>query len=689
MSFRRIGRKRQVLNDRGYLRQEFNQAGEIKRMSYDYGKDANDKTGQRITATFSTQFAAVNGPGNTMGTGVFANDDIKISRGTAANSFDILGNVLDLNGTSQYVYVNSDELNIYKNSFMLSFFVRFSSLNLSAGYPRIIAKGASFRVYIQNVDNLIYMYLNDGTNSYNFSSGNPKLSENVWYQFSFVGERNADDTYTGYTFLDGDFYASQNSSVSFSEIYTSNDFRFLDSYGEFVDDVIFDEMRFFLFGDYGIYSSGTPGVDLILRVGNSSGPLLWSDTDPESSLVRKMYKSPAATLTELGFPELENADRTENSPNPTCDTDITGWSNYNSGTVSHETTTTYEGAGALRSTYDGTAAWGGKSSIITLSQANCWYEMSAWVYIPSGFSGGEPYLTDGSTYAGNVKVFSFPDMSIRDTWQKTRTLIKIASDVVGQIYFYGNSPNPANGDYVIWDNIEFKRIGEIAHWRLNESGTPATLVDETDNSFDLTTSGSPSMVTNDYIRSRIYNTVNPHTGTISFWIRPSWAGNDGASHYICYERVSSSDYIRVYKDTSNNLSFTYVADGNAVSVSTSISSWNAGEWHFVTAVFSKNSIDGTDYLHLYIDGSEVNSSTTSLSYPSGVESSWDFGQYNAAYSASGIIAGFCLSEVPFKGTTANAIAAGLPPECSVEYLYNSGSGRNAVCNEFVRFLYGN
>ena len=47
-------------------------------------------------------------------------------------------------------------------------------------------------------------------------------------------------------------------------------------------------------------------------------------------------------------------------------------------------------------------------------------------------------------------------------------------------------------------NDSVKRIGEVAHYKMNESGTPSTLVDETSNNLDLTTYGTPAMEANDY-----------------------------------------------------------------------------------------------------------------------------------------------------------------------------------------------
>jgi len=51
-----------------------------------------------------------------------------------------------------------------------------------------------------------------------------------------------------------------------------------------------------------------------------------------------------------------------------------------------------------------------------------------------------------------------------------------------------------------------------------------------------------------------YGNFDPYQGTVVFWIKPEWAGNDGIEHNIVY---ISANY-RIYKSTGNNLTLTVV-----------------------------------------------------------------------------------------------------------------------------------
>lgn len=79
-------------------------------------------------------------------------------------------------------------------------------------------------------------------------------------------------------------------------------------------------------------------------------------------------------------------------------------------------------------------------------------------------------------------------------------------------------------------------------------------------------------------------------GTVSFWIKPNWAGNDGREHTF-FDTDTSAGSLKLYKDTSNNL---ILSDGTN-SASKSISGWAKNDWHHIVADW------GSSNMHVYVD----------------------------------------------------------------------------------------
>ena len=145
--------------------------------------------------------------------------------------------------------------------------------------------------------------------------------------------------------------------------------------------------------------------------------------------------------------------------NGTFDSNTTGWSNYSSGTVSHETTITHNGAGALKCTFDGTNHWAGmQTSELPSIQSNTLYLIEAYIYIPSGFDGGNCWLTDGATFGGATTEESLKaSSSITDEWQLTRTMFRTASDDTGKLYIRAHT-DPSDTKYIFVDNVTMRPV---------------------------------------------------------------------------------------------------------------------------------------------------------------------------------------------------------------------------------------
>jgi hypothetical protein len=148
--------------------------------------------------------------------------------------------------------------------------------------------------------------------------------------------------------------------------------------------------------------------------------------------------------------------------NTNMDSGISPWGDYSTGTTSHETSITYSGTGALRTTNDGAGntwlgQYGDSASYMTL-EAGGTYLATAKVYIPSGWDGGKVYFTDGATFGSGNESVVRADNSLTNQWQDTKMIFTVVTDTTGTI-FLRCSANPSADKYVIWDNFSCKKIG--------------------------------------------------------------------------------------------------------------------------------------------------------------------------------------------------------------------------------------
>jgi hypothetical protein len=93
-------------------------------------------------------------------------------------------------------------------------------------------------------------------------------------------------------------------------------------------------------------------------------------------------------------------------------------------------------------------------------------------------------------------------------------------------------------------------------------------------------------------------------GTIEFWIRPQWNGNDGHSYTFFEVGASWFNRFRIMKDGANNLRFMVWDSTTEYGVAYNVGHWQAGEWHHVAATWEGSAIA------LYVDGQQQDSSDT-------------------------------------------------------------------------------
>jgi len=78
-------------------------------------------------------------------------------------------------------------------------------------------------------------------------------------------------------------------------------------------------------------------------------------------------------------------------------------------------------------------------------------------------------------------------------------------------------------------------------------------------------------------------------------------------HYLLdFGKDKSNSRLSIYKDASGYLNFrVFDKDGVSYHIGNDISSWQAGEPHFVAASWKIGTINGRDEMHLFVDGQEV------------------------------------------------------------------------------------
>jgi len=166
-----------------------------------------------------------------------------------------------------------------------------------------------------------------------------------------------------------------------------------------------------------------------------------------------------------GFPIVQDQANTNIGsnlvPNPTFDTNTTGWESYSGGsgddnTLSRETSITHSGSGSLKIVYAaGNGGWGAKITGNITATANKLLIMEGYVYIPSGsYSGGNPILVDGGGFSSaTTQIQVQANSSITNEWQYMRTVQILSSDATGTVFLHTTGTDPSENDILYWDDI--------------------------------------------------------------------------------------------------------------------------------------------------------------------------------------------------------------------------------------------
>lgn len=133
------------------------------------------------------------------------------------------------------------------------------------------------------------------------------------------------------------------------------------------------------------------------------------------------------------------------------------------------------------------------------------------------------------------------------------------------------------------------------------------------------------------------NHINLAQGSIQFWVKPAWNGNDTNSYFFFEAGFPFNNGMRIQKDGANNLRF-IVWDGSSESgVGHNISDWVANEWHLVGVKWQGGN------LSLYVDGIKV-SETANGSFPSSMSGALHIGSaHNGSGNANATLDDFLIS----------------------------------------------
>lgn len=344
--------------------------------------------------------------------------------------------------------------------------------------------------------------------------------------------------------------------------------------------------------------------------------------------------------------------------------------------------------------------------------------------------GVDTYTAKGGTDIRDGKwhhIFAYADRSseayvfldgVDDTDSRTGTITDVGSlDNAGKLYIGGvagavamtgqmdearswewTGGIPADIDDAIVDNYKcpyeispkLSSSDLVLHFKFDDS-SGSVFTDETanNNDGDAFTNGAlgnrSDLQANNALRASYeYENETPHAGTRAFRLKCFWDADDNENHCLYYWFSDGNNYIKLEKNSSNNLVFTINASGVSKSCTIDVSAlWNTGNWYDVVCVWNlATKFDGTNYIKIYVDSSNTNANTEQLGIFDSVGSNYRIG-YDGSSIVDAILA-FQIDNIPWFDTIANAETAEFSQDKSVEYWHNSGSFNLPVVDVFTK-----
>lgn len=398
--------------------------------------------------------------------------------------------VITLNGTNQSASIASSMTPLQMNTedFIITGWFR-TSANYTADSGWIACKTGTgmWGIYIAQTTNKLTMYLSDGTNVASAVSTLTYNDGNIHF-FAMVADKGSatglmmfiDNAYIGAASLAAVGDLADNTAFSVGKRGANNDGYFNGS---------IDEVRVFRFGTGGLYVSGTFGSSGIIRVGSSTGELIWADSASlkDTCLLTRLYKWPFATLHQLGVDLIKETAQSEIIVNGTdwTDTDSNGladnWLNFSS-TPADGTLTIITGAGFTGNAQQITKNKVSGSSIelrqiIPALTIGAVYELS-FKYTKN--SVGKLLQIQYDTYALRLNI------STDVATATLHTTVFVATTAAANLVFFIDGI-PASGDYFAIDDVTLKLCTAKARYKFDD-----TVTDSGAFALDLTANNAPT-----------------------------------------------------------------------------------------------------------------------------------------------------------------------------------------------------
>ncbi len=138
------------------------------------------------------------------------------------------------------------------------------------------------------------------------------------------------------------------------------------------------------------------------------------------------------------------------------------------------------------------------------------------------------------------------------------------------------------------------------------------------------------------------NNINLLEGTVEFWIKPTWNGNDGQNHAILRWDIDGGTGVLIQKDGANNFKIIVDRFGTNPGGETAFNtfSWLANEWHHVAFTYSASQAS----VNVYVDGTLRNSESFTGS-TSSVSSTIQLGGSGQGQYANAVLDNFAISNI--------------------------------------------
>lgn len=321
--------------------------------------------------------------------------------------------------------------------------------------------------------------------------------------------------------------------------------------------------------------------------------------------------------------------------NPSFETGVTGWSGVST-TRTQDSTTAKFGTSSMKIIGDNVDT-SARAFLTFTASTQTTYSLSAWVKTDSGTATGVKLSlleTSGTSTNGSL-------LNIGTDWQKVTLTATTSSSFLNAYFAIYIQNSGALSKTIYIDGVQ-----------VEQKSFPTTYTDGslgTGYAWTGTAHASTSTRTISYTNYASSN-MDTSKGTISFWFKPNWNGNDGLSHGLTQNFVDVNNYIQLSKDTNNVLRFAYkVGNVNKVSITPSITTWTTNNWYHIVAIWDINTaVTGTSFASLFINNVRTNDASSSSAFTGITSSSFSIG--NNTNGSDGVFSDYRVYDTPLNAT---------------------------------------